>query len=144
MVSILSSLSEIIFSVKFYRNHPISLKSTFTFSTFHLNFLVIVTLECPSKYTCKVLWRTAVEFHNFYKVQRGHDCMDSRRSSGVFTRHDRLSLHNADFHGSQNNQSFGLAASRAGSQTAMDQLSRHGSAGKYKHIFMIVKTKLLK
>lgn len=88
-----------------------------------------VTLECPSKYTCKVLWRTAVEFHNFYKVQRGHDCMDSRRSSGVFTRHDRLSLHNGDFHGSQNNQSFGLAASRAGSQNAMDQLSRHGSAG---------------
>ena len=92
--------------------------------------LFTVTLECPSKYTCKVLWRTAVEFHNFYKVQRGHDCMDSRRSSGVFTRHDRLSLHNGDFHGSQNNQSFGLAASRAGSQNAMDQLSRHGSAGK--------------
>ena len=58
--------------------------------------------------------------------------MDSRRSSGVFTRHDRLSLHNADFNGSQNNHSFGLAASRAGSQTAMDQLSRHGSAGKLK------------
>lgn len=86
----------------------------------HLGSQDIVTLECPTKYAAKNLWTTASEFHHFFKVKCSQtDSSDPRRSSGVFTRHDRLSLNNVgDPRGSMHGGSaFGLAASRAGSQS---------------------------
>ena len=89
----------------------------------HLGSQDIVTLECPTKYAAKTLWTIASEFHHFFKVKCAQDTGDPRRSSGVFTRHDRLSLSNVgDPRGTSNHggSAFGLSASRAGSQTNVE------------------------